>query len=205
MKAKFITLEGIEGSGKSTAIRVLSDYLKSKSIEHVITREPGGTAIGEQIRGLLLDPGNEKMVAETELLLMFAARAQHLFETIKPALASSKWVLCDRFTDATYAYQGGGRQQEISSIATLEKLVQGALRPDLVLVLDVDPQLGMQRVDGRGNRDRFEHEKLRFFEAVREVYLQRAQQDISRYAVIDACLSIDDVNAQIRAAIERLL
>ena len=205
MTAKFITLEGIEGAGKSTAIATISKYLSAKNIEHILTREPGGTAIGEKIREVLLDSKNTGLCSDTELLLMFAARAQHIFEVINPALTHSKWVISDRFTDATYAYQGGGRENSFERIKILENMVQADLRPDLVLVLDIDPEAGMQRVDTRGQRDRFETEKLAFFEAVRKVYLQRAESNPGRYAVIDASQSIADVDQRIQAAIAKIL
>lgn len=190
---KFITVEGGEGVGKSTNIDAIKCYLDSKGIEYLHTREPGGTLLAEKIRDLLLEKHEEGMDATTELLLMFAARAQHLNTLIKPALAAGTWVLCDRFTDATYAYQGAGRQLGFELIAKLEDLVQGDLRPDLTIILDLDPEVGLQRARNRGELDRFEIEELEFFKAVRSCYLQIAESEPERCAVIDASQDLDSV------------
>jgi dTMP kinase len=205
-RGRFITLEGIEGAGKSTHIADLSNLLSDLQIPFVTTREPGGSPIAERIRSLLLDPGNTGMDETAELLLMFAARAEHLAKTIRPALASGAWVLCDRFTDATYAYQGGGRGLDPGRIGVLETLVQGDLRPDLVLVFDVPPEVGLKRARGRSAADRFESETVNFFESVRSVYLHRAHANPARYRLIDSVEPLPVVTAQaighLRAFIE---
>jgi dTMP kinase len=192
----FITLEGIEGAGKSTHMGDLSGLLSDLDIPAVVTREPGGSPIAERIRKLLLDPGNAGMDETAELLLMFAARAEHLAKTIRPALDSGTWVLCDRFTDATYAYQGGGRGLDPSRIAVLERLVQGDLRPDLILLFDLPPEVGLDRARGRGAADRFESETVRFFASVRSAYLERADADPGRYRLIDASAPLPVVAEQ---------
>ncbi len=201
---KFITIEGIEGVGKSTNIRFIRDYLENAKIEHIQTREPGGTKIAECIRGLLLEEHQEAMDATAELLLVFAARAQHLNTVIRPALDRGCWVVCDRFTDATYAYQGGGRLLDSSKIALLESMVQNSLRPDLTLILDLDPVRGLQRASDRGELDRFEKERLDFFQRVRSSYLQIAAGEPARCKVIDASLSIDAVRAATLGAVTAL-
>ena len=160
MQGKFITLEGGEGAGKSTNISFIQDYLQQRDIEVVLTREPGGTALSEQIREILLDHKQDNMNSDTELLLMFAARAQHLAEVIRPALQAGRWVICDRFTDATYAYQGGGRGIATARIAQLEQWVQGELRPDMTLIFDLPVQTGLERAGNRSSPDRFEQEDL---------------------------------------------
>jgi dTMP kinase len=195
-RGRFITLEGIEGAGKSTHIAHLSAFLSASGIQVVTTREPGGSPVAERIRGLLIDPENTGMDETAELLLMFAARAEHLAKTIRPALASGIWVLCDRFTDATYAYQGGGRGLDPARIALLETLVQGELRPDLTLLFDLPPELGLARARRRGAADRFESETSGFFEAVRAVYLERAHANPGRYRLIDAAALLPVVSAQ---------
>ena len=164
IRGKFITLEGGEGVGKTTNLAFIKDYLEQHNISVVVTREPGGTKLAEKIRQLLLDKKSEAISEQAELLMMFAARAQHIKHVIEPALAQGKWVLCDRFTDATYAYQGGGRNMKISTIEWLENLVQGTLRPDLTLLLDAPVEIGIARVRERGALDRFELEKISFFE-----------------------------------------
>ena len=186
MKGKFITVEGTEGVGKTTNIQRIAEWLDERGIAYISTREPGGTALGEKIRDLLLDKDNTAMAASAELLLMFAARAQHLEEKIIPALAAGTWVLCDRFTDATYAYQGFGRGLNLEHIERLEALVQGDLHPDFTLILDIDPELGMSRVRARGELDRFESEALEFFDRVRAGYRERANDNPSRYCLVDA-------------------
>jgi len=190
-------MEGGEGVGKSTNLSFLQKYLIENGVDVVTTREPGGTQIGEQLRELLLQVRQEKMSAITELLLIFAARAQHILEFIEPNLAAGKWVLCDRFTDATYAYQCGGRGVEWDKISQLEKLVQGELRPDYTILLDVSVAIGMARASGRGNLDRFERETLEFFERVRSSYLQQARNSSGRYRLIDASVSLDGVQQEL--------
>ena len=186
MTGYFITVEGGEGVGKSSNLAFIEAYLRNAGKDVVMTREPGGTHLGEKIRELLLDAAQASMAVDTELLLMFAARAQHLAEVIKPALADGKWVVCDRFTDATYAYQGGGRGVDGQRIAQLEQWVQGNLRPDLTLLLDLPVQQGLHRAGQRSEPDRFEREQHSFFERVRETYLIRARQESNRFRVIDA-------------------
>lgn len=201
MSGLFITLEGPEGAGKSTNREYLAERLREQGIEVLLTREPGGTPLAERIRELLLTPSDEAMAADTELLLVFAARAQHLAEVIRPALARGCVVLCDRFTDATYAYQGGGRGLSGTRIATLENFVQGELRPDLTLVFDLPIEVGLSRAAARGRLDRFEQEGRDFFDAVRHTYLQRAAAEPARYRVLDAAQSL----AGVQQSIDRLL
>lgn len=199
---KFITLEGGEGVGKSTNLRFITQWLESRGIDFVQTREPGGTPLAEQLRTLLLEKRDELVDPTAELLMVFAARAQHLSEVIKPALANGKWVICDRFTDATYAYQGGGRGLDRDLIAQLEQTVQGALRPDRVLLLDLDPEIGLQRAAATGEADRFESEQTAFFNKVRAAYRERANAAPERYAVIDASKPLADVQAQLAQELE---
>jgi dTMP kinase len=201
----FITLEGPEGAGKSTNREYLAERLREQGVDVVLTREPGGTPLAERIRELLLDPSDEPMAADTELLLVFAARAQHLQQVIRPALAKGCVVLCDRFTDATYAYQGGGRGLSIERIAQLEQFVQGELRPDLTLIFDLPVEVGLARAAARGRLDRFEQEGRGFFEAVRQAYLQRAAQAPQRYRVLDAGQTLAQVQADIDALLPSLL
>lgn len=201
MKGLFITLEGPEGAGKSTNREYLAERLRAQGLDVLLTREPGGTPLAEAIRELLLTPADETMAADTELLLVFAARAQHLAQVIRPALARGSIVLCDRFTDATYAYQGGGRGLSAERIAQLESFVQGALRPDLTLVFDLPIEIGMARATARGRLDRFEQEGRRFFDAVRHTYLERAAQAPQRYRIVDAGQSL----AQVQLALDALL
>jgi dTMP kinase len=204
-KARFITLEGGEGVGKTTNMNFIAGLLENQSITVVKTREPGGTPLAEKIRQLLLENQDETVDANTELLLMFAARAQHLCHIIKPALARGDWVLCDRFTDATYAYQGGGRGMSINTIAWLEHLVHGELRPDLTLLLDAPVQTGLRRARQRGKPDRFEQEKQAFFEKVRQSYLKLAKQHPERFVVIDASQPLDQVQQVISRKIKLLM
>ncbi|MFJ4433989.1 dTMP kinase [Pseudomonas sp. NPDC089395] len=197
MSGLFITLEGPEGAGKSTNRDYLAARLREHGLDVVLTREPGGTPLAEKVRELLLAPSDEVMAADTELLLVFAARAQHLAEVIRPALAKGAVVLCDRFTDATYAYQGGGRGLSVARIAALEQFVQGDLRPDLTLVFDLPVEVGLARAAARGRLDRFEQEGQAFFEAVRQAYLQRAQGEPQRYNLLDAAQPLDAVQRAI--------
>lgn len=205
MSGRFITIEGIEGVGKTTNIEFIHSLLKDAGREVVLTREPGGTPIGEDIRELLLGHKHDGMSDDTELLLMFAARAEHLHKVIRPALIAGKDVLCDRFTDATYAYQGGGRGIAVKHIEVLENWVQAELRPDLTLLLDVPVAVGLDRAGKRSAPDRFEKEKHEFFERVREMYLQRAKAEPQRYCIIDASQPLVDVQSQIRTALQATL
>ncbi len=201
-QGKFITIEGSEGVGKSTNITFIKDYLEEKNIELLITREPGGTPLAEEIRELLLQKRSESIDETAELLMMFAARAQHLNTVILPAINAGKWVLCDRFTDSTYAYQGGGRGLSWRLIERLEETVQQGLQPDLTLYLDIDVKLGLARASKRAELDRFESEEIDFFERVRAAYLTRVKTDASRYQVIDAGQSLDSVQADIANVLE---
>jgi dTMP kinase len=201
----FITLEGPEGAGKTTNREFLAEHLRAAGRETLLTREPGGTPLAERIRELLLAPSDEPMASDTELLLMFAARAQHLDQVIRPALAAGKVVLCDRFTDATYAYQGGGRGLSEARIAVLEDFVQGTLRPDLTLVFDLPVEVGLARAAARGRLDRFEQEGRAFFEAVRQNYLRRAALNPQRYRIIDAGQPLADVQRQLERLLPELL
>ncbi|NMY92178.1 dTMP kinase [Pseudomonas oryzihabitans] len=200
----FITLEGPEGAGKSTNRDYLAELLGSGGREVVLTREPGGTPLAERIREILLAPAAEPMAVDTELLLMFAARAQHLAQVVRPALARGALVLCDRFVDATYAYQGGGRGVPVERIATLEAFVLGDLQPDLTLVFDLPVEIGLARAARRGALDRFEQEQRAFFEAVRQTYLDRAQAVPARYRLIDASRNLAEVQAELRALVATL-
>ena len=191
----FLTFEGTEGVGKSTNIQFVAEHLSRNGVEFVLTREPGGTPLAEEIRALLLAQRDESMHELTELLLMFAARAQHLHTFILPALGRGAWVLCDRFTDATYAYQGGGRGLPMAQIAQLEQFVQQDLRPDHVVWFDAPVHLGLERAARRSEPDRFEREALAFFERVRAVYHARAMADPERYVRVDAGDDLDQVQA----------
>lgn len=202
---QFITIEGTEGVGKSTNMAFIENWLKNAGKEMVITREPGGTELGEKLRNVLLDAKEQSMCDDTELLLMFAARAQHLQEVIKPALSAGKWVLCDRFTDSTYAYQGGGRGIDMTRIAELEQWVQGNLRPDMTFILDLPVDVGLERAGKRSTPDRFELEKHDFFNKVRDTYLSLAAIQPERYAIIDASPEISQVQASIQAVLEKMV
>jgi len=198
-KGLFITLEGGEGAGKSTNMAFIQQYFEDRQLPWVASREPGGTPFAEEIRELLLQPRSEDVVTDAELLLMFAARAQHIEKVIKPALASGKSVLCDRFTDATYAYQGGGRGVSMERIKVLENFVLQDFRPDLTIYLDVPTEVGMARASARGALDRFEQEQNEFFERVRSVYLARAKQQPNRYCVVDASQSLERVQKDLES------
>lgn len=204
-RGKFITFEGGEGVGKTTNVTFVEHYLQSKHISVVVTREPGGTKLAEKLRALLLDKKSEAITEEAELLLMFAARSQHLKHVIEPALARGDWVICDRFTDATYAYQGGGRNMKISTIEGLENLIQGNLRPDLTLLLDAPVKIGMERAGKRGAFDRFESETLQFFEDVRRAYLLQAELNPKRITLIKANQPLADVQQAIINVLSPLL
>lgn len=201
----FITLEGTEGVGKSTNLEFIRTYIEANNIPLVVTREPGGTPLAEEIRELLLAKRDEKVDDLAELLMVFAARAQHFHRVIEPALAAGKWVLSDRFTDATYAYQGGGRGIDLNTITTLETLVQGERRPDLTIILDVDVEVGLTRAGNRAELDRFESEAVAFFERVRAAYLERAAQAPNRYAIVDAGKTLDEVQQQLVSVLQTLL
>jgi dTMP kinase len=197
---KFVTMEGIEGVGKSTQVARLSAALQGKGVAHVVTREPGGTALAESIRDVVLTARDEALPATAELLLMFAARAVHIKNLVEPNLRAGRWVICDRFTDATYAYQGGGRGVPTGQIRELEAMVQGALRPDLTVLLDAPVANALARARTRNAgaaEDRFEREKSEFFERVRAAYLARAAADPTRIAVVDATRSVDEIGASI--------
>ncbi|WP_049629871.1 dTMP kinase [Cellvibrio sp. pealriver] len=204
-RGKFLTIEGTEGVGKSTNLAFVREWLVARGIEVIVTREPGGTPLAEEVRALLLSKRDESVDETAELLLVFAARAQHLARVIQPALARGAWVLSDRFTDATYAYQGGGRGLSKSTIEQLEQLVQGNLRPDLTLILDIDVELGLNRARQRGELDRFESETIGFFERVRAAYRQRANTAPERYAVVDAGKTLVEVQKEIDYVLTRLL
>jgi dTMP kinase len=197
IRGKFITLEGGEGVGKTTNLGFIRDYLQYYNIPVVVTREPGGTQVAEKIRHLLLDAGSEAISEQAELLLMFAARSQHIKHVIEPALAQGNWVLCDRFTDATYAYQGGGRNIKFSTIEWLENLVQGTLKPDLTLLLDAPVEVGMERASKRGASDRFETEQISFFKAVRRAYLLQMELYPERIKLIKANQPLSEVQCAI--------
>jgi dTMP kinase len=202
---RFITLEGIEGVGKTTQVARLSSALKARGIPHVVTREPGGTPLAERIREVVLTARDERMPPTAELLLMFAARAVHLANHVEPQLRAGQWVICDRFTDATYAYQGGGRGLRVDHIRELESMVQGALRPDLTILLDAPVPKALARARTRNAGapdDRFESERSEFFERVRRVYLSRAAAEPLRIAVVDATRTADEVTASLIELIE---
>ena len=203
--AKFITIEGQDGAGKSTNIDVITECLKQNNIDYIVTREPGGTEFGETLREILLTPSENKIDDMAELLLMFAARAQHLSQLIVPALEDNKWVVCDRFTDASYAYQGGGRGIPDSSISVIESVVQGQLRPDLTILLDLEVEQGEKRAGSRSSPDRFEQEKLDFKSRVRAKYLERAEIDPNRLKVIDASKPLPEVNALVKDLISEFI
>ena len=198
----FLSVEGGEGAGKTTSLEFIAGWLESHNIEFVRTREPGGTPLAERIRDLLLAPGDEKVADMAELLLMFAARAQHLEQVIKPALAAGKLVLCDRFTDASFAYQGAGRGLSMGALKTLEALVQDELRPNMTLLLDLPVSMGMARAGGRGEMDRIELEQHDFFERVRQGYLDRAASEPDRFVIVDAAVTIPEVQNQLAEALQ---
>ena len=194
-RGKFITIEGIEGVGKSTNLALIESLISDLGQGVLVTREPGGTMTGERIRSILLDKDEQNMTAMTELLLMFAARRQHVDQVIEPALAAGTWVISDRFTDSSYAYQGGGRQLGMKTVSALEDFVLGDFRPDLTIVLDLDVSTGLTRATSNASPDRFESEQREFFERVRKVFLDRASGD--RYRVVDTSQSIEAVQSEI--------
>ena len=201
----FVTIEGGEGVGKSTNIEFLAERVRAAGVPLCLTREPGGTPLAEDIRQLLLEPRSEAVSENTELLLMFAARAQHIAQVILPALERGECVVCDRFTDATYAYQGGGRGVAAKKIADLEQWVQGDLRPDYTILLDAPVEVGMARAVKRGKLDRFEQEQQDFFKQVRSAYLAQAEAEPKRYRVIDAAENLDQVQSELGLVIDTLL
>ena len=202
MKGRFITVEGPDGAGKTTHLAFIAAWLRARGIELVVTREPGGTALGEELRALLLDRHEFPICADAELLMMFAARAQHIEERIRPALEAGRWVVSDRFSDASYAYQGGGRGISFERIGVIEEWVQGGFQPDLTLLIDVPVEVGMHRIGRRekGN-DRFEGEAIAFKESVREAYLERASAHPDRIRLVDATAAIEEV----QSALARIL
>lgn len=204
-KAAFITLEGIEGVGKTSAVECVVEWLRTHGREVLVTREPGGTELGERLRALVLEHNDVPIAPLAELLLMFAARAQHLEQRIRPALARGESVVCDRFTDATYAYQGGGRGLPTAAIDSAAQLVHGDLAPTLTILLDAPPEVGLGRARARSAADRFESEKVQFFERVRAAYLAHAAAQSARFAVIDATQSLTKVHADIRACLSERL
>jgi dTMP kinase len=206
MTGKFISIEGIEGAGKSTQLAFIQRYLTEQGKQLVVTREPGGTELGEQIRTLLLAPTTTGMASDTELLLMFAARAEHVEQVIKPALERDNWVLSDRFVDATFAYQGGGRGIDLQRISTLSDWTLQGLQTDVTFLFDLPVELGQQRVLSRNQGiDRFEQEKVDFFQRIRELYLQRAEQEPNRIKVVDASKSIVEIELQLTVLLDYLL
>lgn len=209
-RGKFITIEGIEGAGKSTVLDYIQDYLSSffTKIKVISTREPGGTEIAEEIRNILLRHPytHEEIQPETELLLMFAGRAQHISHLIMPALLTGNWVICDRFIDATYAYQAGGRKLDLNFIKTLDRQIVGHLYPDLTLLLDVPVEVGMKRAEGRlFTKDRIENEPLEFFANVRSLYLQRAELEPKRIKIVDTNCELSEVYARVRSHLDEFI
>ncbi len=203
-KGKFITIDGIEGTGKSTQIAFICSYLQRKGIEVIKTREPGGTVLGEKIRSLLLGRDTGAMHSDTELLLMFSDRNEHIQRKIKPALNAGKWVVSDRFTDASFAYQGGGRELDLMRISELEKWVHGEFQPDLTIILDVEAELGMNRISSRLEKDRIEQEDWEFFNRVRRAFIDRAKKFPQRIKLLDATSSIEEVQQNIQLLLEDL-
>lgn len=204
MRGKFITLEGIDGAGKSTHLNWLAGFLKDRGIRVKLTREPGGTTLGEKLRELLLER-NQRLHAETEALLMFAARREHMDKAIVPALEAGNWVLCDRFTDATYAYQSGGSGVAWDKVAALEQWVQPGLQPDLTVIFDVSPEVGRQRTRQGKTADRFEREEKAYFRRVRQAYLRRAEECPERVHVIDANGSVSTVQKKLESLFAKFL
>ena len=203
-RGKFITIDGVEGAGKSTQITFICDYLKAKGVNVILTREPGGTDVGEKIRTLLLSNSTGEMHADTELLLMFAARNEHIQNKIMPALKQGDWVLSDRFTDASYAYQGGGRGLDVSRIVQLEQWVLQDFTPDMTLLLDVPVEIGMSRVESRGKKDRIELEATDFFNRVRQAYIDRSEQFPDRIKLIDSSQTVEHTRQQIKVILDSL-
>ena len=203
-KGKFITIDGVEGAGKSTQIDLVCEHLIQKGIKVVRTREPGGTEVGEKIRSVLLDVENQEMHSDTELLLMFSSRNELIQNKIIPALEEGCWVVSDRFTDASFAYQGGGRMLNLDRISKLADWVLGDFKPDLTFLLDVTVEVGMQRIETRAAKDRIELEERAFFERVRSVFIQRSEAFPERIKLIDATASVNDIQSKIRVLIDSL-
>jgi dTMP kinase len=201
MSGKFITLEGIDGAGKTTQLAWIADFLRSRGVQVTVTREPGGTAVGEQLRSLVLD-GEHALHPETEALLMFASRREHLDKVIVPALRRGTWVVCDRFTDASFAYQGGGSGVSRDKLALLERWTQDGLQPDKTFLFDIVPEVGRERSQRTGAADRFEQEKQAIFERVRQAYLERATNDPQRIQVIDGAQSIVEIRRELKRCLE---
>jgi len=205
MSGVFITFEGVEGGGKTTNIQLIAKLLQQAGKQIVLTREPGGTEVGEAIREILLSKKLASMHQDTELLLMFAARAEHLQQKILPALAEGKWVLCDRFTDASYAYQGGGRGIAVERIALLEQWVQAAFRPQHTFLFDLDAKTGLGRAKSRGETDRFEQEDIDFFNRIRAKYLELAKNNAERYHIVQAQYELPHVQQQVTHVLNKIL
>ena len=203
-RGKFITIDGVEGAGKSTQIDLVCEHLIQKDIKVVRTREPGGTEVGEKIRSVLLDVENQEMHSDTELLLMFSSRNELIQNKIIPALEEGCWVVSDRFTDASFAYQGGGRMLNLDRISKLADWVLGDFKPDLTFLLDVTVEVGMQRIETRAAKDRIELEERAFFERVRSVFIQRSEAFPERIKLIDATASVNDIQSKIRVLIDSL-
>jgi dTMP kinase len=203
-KGRFVTIDGVEGAGKSTQIDLICSYLQRKGIKVVRTREPGGTDVGEKIRSVLLDVDNQEMHSDTELLLMFSSRNELIQNKIIPALDNGSWVVSDRFTDASFAYQGGGRMLDLERIAKLEDWVLGDFQPDLTLLLDISVEEGMTRIEARAAKDRIELEERAFFERVRSVFISRSEAFPERIKLIDASGAIDDVHEKIRLLVDSI-
>ena len=203
-KGRFITIDGVEGAGKSTQIDLICSYLQRKGIKVVRTREPGGTDVGEKIRSVLLDVDNQEMHSDTELLLMFSSRNELIQNKIIPALNNGSWVVSDRFTDASFAYQGGGRMLNLDRIAKLEEWVLGDFQPDLTLLLDISVEIGMTRIEARAAKDRIELEERAFFERVRSVFISRSEDFPERIKLIDASGTINDIHEKIRLLVDSI-
>lgn len=203
-RGKFITIDGVEGAGKSTQIDLVCEHLIQKGIKVVRTREPGGTEVGEKIRSVLLDVENQEMHSDTELLLMFSSRNELIQNKIIPALEEGCWVVSDRFTDASFAYQGGGRMLNLDRISKLADWVLGDFKPDLTFLLDVTVEVGMQRIETRAAKDRIELEERAFFERVRSVFIQRSEAFPERIKLIDATASVNEIQSKIRVLIDSL-
>lgn len=204
-KGLFISFEGVEGGGKTTNIQYIAEKISDAGHDIILTREPGGTKLSEAIRELLISKDFPEMHSNTELLLMFAARSEHLNTVILPAIDQGKWVLCDRFTDATYAYQGGGRGIAKQTIETLESLVQGTLKPDYTFLFDLEAEIGLARAQSRGETDRFEQQHIDFFNRVRNQYLEMAESEANRYRIVNAQFDLQTVQSQINTLLSDIL
>ena len=205
INSRFISLEGSEGVGKTTSLKFVQSFVEAQGNEVIITREPGGTPMAEEIRNILLSEREEPVDVDTELLLMFAARTQHVNQVIKPALKAGKWVICDRFVDASYAYQGGGRGISFSRLQQLEKWSLGDFKPDVTLLLDMSSSEGIARTKKRGKADRFEIEKMAFYKKIRNAYLERAKMEPERIHIINAAPAVEIVQSEIRSILQQYL